>query len=160
MCPVQGMWVCPPNSLQSSTFVSAPCRPNPGFMEQLELWGAMRCRIDISNKLYKSYQLLNISKTIVMLQSAISPHWLLGYTRERGGAGWVGFTCTIHLYLTRYHWLLGYTREEGGTGELVLRVPFTQSSQESTVDVKSVMSADPHSLALNSTAYYRCRKCR
>ena len=31
-------------------------------MEQLELWGVMRCRIDVSNKQYKVYRLKHIAK--------------------------------------------------------------------------------------------------
>jgi hypothetical protein len=33
-------------------------------MEQLELWGVMRCRIDISNKQYKVYRLKHMAKTM------------------------------------------------------------------------------------------------
>ena len=39
-------------------------RPNGGFMNQLELWGAMRCRIDQNNKSYRAYRLKHMAQEV------------------------------------------------------------------------------------------------
>ena len=41
------------------------CRPNVGFLEQLKLWGAMRCRLDQSNKAYRAYRLQHLAKNMI-----------------------------------------------------------------------------------------------
>ena len=40
-------------------------RPNAGFMEQLQLWGSMRCRIDQGNKSYRAYRLQHMAKDMI-----------------------------------------------------------------------------------------------
>jgi hypothetical protein len=44
---------------------SLPFRPNPGFIEQLKLWGSMRCKIDPINKSYRAYRLQHMAKDMI-----------------------------------------------------------------------------------------------
>ena len=39
-------------------------RPNGGFMNQLGLWEAMRCRIDQNNKSYRTYRLKHMAQEV------------------------------------------------------------------------------------------------
>ena len=91
-----------------------PLRPNPGFMEQLELWGVMRCRLDTNNKRYKAYRLKHLANTLGL--------------GARPGHAHSGHAPILHA--------------------------------SHVEKVKSAMAADPGTRPLNSTAYYRCRKCR
>ena len=53
------------------------CRPNEGFVEQLKLWGAMRCRLDLNYKPYKVYRLQMHSTTRDSTEGAQEIQWNL-----------------------------------------------------------------------------------
>ena len=53
------------------------CRPNEGFVEQLKLWGAMRCRLDLNYKPYKVYRLQMHSTTRDNTEGAQEIQWNL-----------------------------------------------------------------------------------
>jgi hypothetical protein len=71
--------------------------PNPGFLEQLGLWGDMGCQLDEGHPGYKRFLLDQVGRGPEM--------WLCGWSEggceDRGGSvgGWVGRGATGNMHV-------------------------------------------------------------